>query len=132
MSSTQLSLRPSARAFWRVLAGVSVALAVIGTLLPVVPTTPFLLVAAWAAKRGAPELYERLHQHAIWGPTLCDWRDQRAISSRAKILAVVTMSASWSFLWFLNAALPVLVITGVIFVSVGAFVLSRPAPLRVP
>lgn len=131
MSGTQLSIRPPGRTLWRMLAGVSVALAAIGAVLPVVPTTPFLLLAAWAAKRGAPELYERLHQHAIWGPTLCDWRDQRAIGSRAKVLAVVTMSASWCFMWFMKAPSPVLAVTAVIFASVGAFVLSRPAP-RVP
>lgn len=130
MSGSQMPLRHPGQMAWRLLAGASVALAAIGAVLPVVPTTPFLLLAAWAAKRGAPELYERLHQHAVWGPTLCDWRDQRAISGRAKALAVVTMSASWSFLWFLEAALPVLVVTGVIFVSVGSFVLSRPAPRR--
>lgn len=128
MDNPQLSVPPSGRMLWRLLAGVSVALAAIGAVLPVVPTTPFLLVAAWAAKRGAPELYERLHQHAIWGPTLCDWRDQRAISTRAKALAIITMSASWSFLWYLNSALPILVVMGVIFASVGVFVLSRPAP----
>lgn len=128
MDNPQLSVPPSGRMLWRILAGVSVALAAIGAVLPVVPTTPFLLVAAWAAKRGAPELYERLHQHAIWGPTLCDWRDQRAISTRAKALAIITMSASWSFLWYLNSALPILVVMGVIFASVGVFVLSRPAP----
>ena len=129
MSETQL-LRCPGQMAWRLLAGISIALAAIGAVLPVVPTTPFLLLAAWAAKRGAPELYERLHQHAIWGPTLCHWRDQRAISARAKMLAVTTMSASWLFLWFLKAASPVLIITAVIFISVGAFILTRPSPQR--
>jgi uncharacterized membrane protein YbaN (DUF454 family) len=125
------ALQPSGRLMWRILAGFCVALAAIGAVLPVVPTTPFLLAAAWAAKRGAPEMYERLHAHAIWGPTLCHWRDQRAIGSRAKALAVITMSASWLFLWFFAASPIVLGITAATFLCVAAFVLTRPTPRRV-
>lgn len=130
MGATQMVIRPVGRVVWRMLAFVSIALAAIGAVLPVMPTTPFLLLAAWAAKRGAPEIYDRLHQHAIWGPTLCHWRDQRAIGVRAKIFAVLALSASWSLLWFMGAALPVLVALSVVFVAVSAFILTRPSPRR--
>lgn len=130
MSLGQWSLWPSRRTFWRMLVGVSVALAALGAVLPVMPTTPFLLLAAWAAKRGAPELYEWLHQHAIWGPTLCNWRDQRAICLRAKALASVAMCCSLLLLWFLGASPLVLAITATIFVCVATFILTRPTPRR--
>lgn len=130
MSETRVPLRCPGQTAWRMLAGVSIALAAIGAVLPVMPTTPFLLVAAWAAKRGAPEMYERLHQHAIWGPALCNWRDQRAICVRAKILAVVAMSASGLFLWFFGASPLVLGVVVTIFACVATFILTRPTPRR--
>lgn len=120
----------SARTWWRLLAGGSIFLAVVGAFLPVMPTTPFLLVAAWAAKRGAPELYEQLHQHAVWGPTLRNWRDQRAISARAKSLAVISLSASWLILWFLGAAQILLTVMAVMFICIALFILTRPSPRR--
>ncbi|MBC6906280.1 DUF454 domain-containing protein [Saccharophagus sp. K07] len=115
---------------WRLLAGGCVAFAVVGAVLPGLPTVPFLLVAAWAAKRGAPELYERLYQHSIWGPTLRDWRDQRAISRRAKRLAIGTMAASALLLWIVGTVLPVLMVISALFICVGTFILTRPVPRR--
>jgi uncharacterized membrane protein YbaN (DUF454 family) len=118
------------RLWWRMLAGAGVFLAVVGAFLPVMPTVPFLLVAAWAAKRGAPELYDRLHQHHVWGPSLRNWRDQRAISKQAKTLALVSMAASWFLLWFLGAALPVRIVMALVFICVSLFILSRPSPQK--
>ena len=76
---------------WRLLAAISVGLGVIGAVLPVLPTVPFLLLAAWAASRGWPELETRLLAHPTYGPYITNWREQGAIPRRAKWLASAMM-----------------------------------------
>ena len=111
-----------------VLAYACVALAVIGVFLPVLPTTPFLLVAAWAAPRGSPRLDAWLHAHPRFGPTLRAWRDEGAVSTQAKWLACVLMFASWVVILLSTTSLLAPVLTGVLFTCVGAYVCTRPAP----
>lgn len=99
-----------------------------GMLLPLLPTTPFLLVAAWAATRGSPRLEYWLNHHSPFASTLAAWREQGAVPLRAKWLACLLMLASWLFLLYIRSPLPVLVFTGLMFVAVGAFLISRPKP----
>ncbi|MFN4175666.1 YbaN family protein [Phenylobacterium sp.] len=64
--------------------------------MPLLPTTPFLLVALWAFARGAPDLADKLRAHPKYGPYIRDWEDRRAIPRKAKAASVVMMSASWT------------------------------------
>lgn len=80
------------------LAGVFLLLGVIGLFLPVVPTVPFLLVAAWAAARSSPALHAWMHNHPRFGKPLCDWRDGGVVPRRAKLLATFMMSCSAVFM----------------------------------
>lgn len=80
--------------FWRTLALVCVLLGAIGVLVPVLPTVPFLLVAAWAGGKGWPQLEAWLLAHPRYGAEIQRWRDHRAVPRRAKWLASVTMLAS--------------------------------------
>jgi len=84
---------------WRALALASLALAAIGVVLPVLPTVPFLLVAAWAGNRGWPGLEARLLAHPRYGPHILQWRERGAVSRRAKWAASATMTASVAMLW---------------------------------
>ena len=79
---------------WRLLAVVSLALGVVGAVLPVLPTVPFLLLAAWPASRGWPRLEAWLLAHATYGPAIRRWRERGAVSRRAKWLATALMSMS--------------------------------------
>jgi hypothetical protein len=79
---------------WRALALGCVALGVVGAFLPLLPTTPFLLVAAWAAGRGWPQLEAWLVAHPRLGPPIRRWRDHRAVPRGAKWAASVTMLSS--------------------------------------
>ena len=78
----------------RVLAVVSLALGFLGIFLPVLPTTPFILLAAWAAARSSPRLLAWLEQHRLFGKMLRDWRQGGIVSRRAKWAATGVMSAS--------------------------------------
>ncbi|MDR7267596.1 uncharacterized membrane protein YbaN (DUF454 family) [Pelomonas saccharophila] len=79
---------------WRALALLSLALGLIGILLPVLPTVPFLLLAAWAAGKGWPALETWLLNHAHFGPHIRAWREHGAVPRRAKWLASLMMALS--------------------------------------
>ena len=70
----------------------SVAAGVVGILLPLVPTTPFLLLAAWCFARSSERFYGLLVNNRWLGPYIRDYRDGRGMTLRAK---VSTLSVVW-------------------------------------
>lgn len=88
------ALPAPARWFLRVLAVLSLALGIVGLFLPVLPTVPFLLLAAWAAELSSPRLLHWLESHPRLGPPITDWRHGGMVRRRAKWTATVVMSAS--------------------------------------
>ena len=74
--------RPPSGMLWTLLAYVCIALALLGLVVPGLPTTPFVLVAAWAASRGSARLHAWLHEHPRLGPPLNDWEQQGAVTTR--------------------------------------------------
>ncbi len=76
------------------LALLSLALAIVGVFLPVVPTVPFVLLAAWAAARSSPRLTLWLERHPRMGPTIVDWRRGGVVRRSAKWTATVLMALS--------------------------------------
>ncbi|QTP53320.1 YbaN family protein [Billgrantia sulfidoxydans] len=111
---------------WRTLAYVSIGLGAAGLVVPLLPTTPFLLLAAWAAPKASPRLAHWLWQHPRMGPILQAWRHQRAVPRRAKWLTAVLLALSWLLLWLGSAPNHVLITTAAIFCCVVTFVLTRP------
>jgi uncharacterized membrane protein YbaN (DUF454 family) len=83
---------------WRALALLSLALAFVGVVLPVLPTVPFLLLAAWAAGKGWPALEAWLLNHARFGHHIRAWRERGAVPRRAKWLATAMMVLSATLL----------------------------------
>ena len=67
------------------------ALGVIGIFLPVLPTTPFLLLAAALFFKGSPRIYNWLLEHKYLGPYIRSFREERAIPLRAKIISVALL-----------------------------------------
>ena len=117
---------PVSRIAWSGLAYGCIGLGTAGLVVPLLPTTPFLLLAAWAAPKGSPRLARWLHDHPRLGPTLQAWREQRAVPRRAKRLALVLLLISWLVLWVGGAAPGVLAVTGLLFCGVAGFLLTRP------
>ena len=85
---------------WRVLALGFLALGVLGAVLPVLPTTPFLLVSAWAASRGWPAFERWLLAHPLLGPPVRRWREHGAVPRRVKWVATAMMVVSGAGLQF--------------------------------
>lgn len=67
-------------------------LGVIGVIVPGMPTTVFILLAAWAAARSSPRLHGWLMNHRLFGPMLRNWQNGRTVSRRAKWSATIAMA----------------------------------------
>jgi uncharacterized protein len=68
-----------------------VALAFLGLFLPLLPTTPFLLLAAFCFSRGSTRLHQWLLEHRTLGPIIRDWNERRVIEPRVKAVATVSV-----------------------------------------
>lgn len=116
-----------ARHLLQALGWICVALGAAGAVLPVLPTTPFLLVALWAFARSSPRFHTWLLENRYLGPYIRDWEANHAIPFRAKVLAVTMMSASALWLVF-GTELAWYWVGSVIAVMVaaGTYVVTRP------
>ncbi len=66
-------------------------LGIVGVIVPGMPTTVFILMAAWAAARSSPKLYAWLMANRLFGPMLHNWHNGRTVSRRAKWSATIAM-----------------------------------------
>ncbi len=124
-------MTPLKRHFLTALGCTMLALGALGAVLPLLPTTPFLLVAAACFSRSFPQLETWLLEHPRLGPPLRDWRRSGAISGRAKAMAVSAMVVSYAtFLVMTEAGLAPQLLVGLVLSCCSTFILSRPAPAR--
>ena len=130
-SSPADAMSPIKRTLYLVLGWFFVALGIVGAFLPLLPTTPFLLLAIWFFARSSPKMEAWLFNHPRFGPPLRDWRDERAIPRRAKIMAVSLIAASYALMWFTAKPSPkVAAVTAVILCCSALFVVTRNSPSR--
>ncbi|GLH37844.1 MULTISPECIES: YbaN family protein [Pseudomonas] len=80
-----------ARLLFALLAYVSLGIGLIAIVVPGLPTTEFILLAAWAATRSSPRLSAWLENHRLFGPILSNWRNGKIIARKAKVSATVSM-----------------------------------------
>jgi uncharacterized protein len=117
---------------WRALGVASVGVGMIGVVVPLLPTTPFLLLAAWAFARSSERLHRWLLHHPRLGPPIADWRERGAVGAGLKLLTVASLLASVGVALAVAAPPLVLILQGVAVVAVGGFVLGRPTAARRP
>lgn len=118
--------KAAARLLWRALAVLSVTLAVIGAVLPVMPTVPFLILAAWAGGKGWPALEAWLLDHAHFGPHIRQWRERGAVPRRAKWLATIMMTGSAVMMQFTPLPLAVRIGVPAVMAAVALWLWRRP------
>ena len=75
-------------------------LGAVGTVVPGLPTTPFMLLALWAFSKSSQRFHDWLYSHRVFGPPLQQYRTHRVIPGKAKLLAVATMAVSLGYLVF--------------------------------
>ncbi|HMN37651.1 MAG TPA: YbaN family protein [Hyphomicrobium sp.] len=110
---------------WLMIGLSATAAGVAGIVLPLVPTTPFLLLAAYSFARSSPTLHNWLLRHPTLGKPIDDWRRHRAISRESKIVSVAVMAVA--FAGSVAAGFPpwLLALQALVLAGAGAFVLSR-------
>ena len=121
-------LRPRwQRALWLLAGGCSLLTGIVGIFLPLLPTTPLVLLAAFCFSRGSLRCEAWLLGHARFGPMIHEWRAHRAIPLRAKQLATLMMGAGSAWAWWVMPPsvgwLPALVCA-----AVAAWMWNRPTP----
>lgn len=88
------------RAAWAGAGSVALGLGVAGIFLPLLPTTPFVLLAAFCFSRGSTRIDRWLTGHPRFGPMVRDWRTRHAVPRRAKQLATLMMTAGSAWAWW--------------------------------
>lgn len=117
------------RPFWFLAAVLSLVLGIVGMALPLLPTTPFLILAAFLFSRSSPRFEAWLVDHPAFGPAIRDWRANRSISPRAKKAATLAIAAAFTL--SVVMALPgwVLAVQAVTLGGVLLFIWSRNSPV---
>ncbi|MGH6862039.1 MAG: YbaN family protein [Phyllobacterium sp.] len=116
------------RTVYFILGWVMVALGFIGAMLPVMPTTIFLIIAAWCFGKSSPRFEAWLLNHPVFGPTLVKWRKNGAIPVRIKWVACGGMAFGYgSFVYFARPSPLLAGIVAVFFIASATYVLSRPS-----
>jgi uncharacterized membrane protein YbaN (DUF454 family) len=85
---------------WFVGGALSLLAGLVGILIPVLPTVPFVLLAAFCFSRGSERCERWIVEHRYFGPMVVNWRQHRAVPLRAKQAAALTMTASSVLAWF--------------------------------
>jgi len=104
---------------------ISLALGAIGALLPILPTVPFMILAAFCFARSSPRLERYLTEHRLFGPHILAWRDKGAISRRGKRAALAAFAVS-IVLAFAFAPMPAPLVTVAAAAITGTWIWTRP------
>ena len=115
-----------ARPIWAVLGLATLVIGAVGIVVPLLPTVPFLLLAAFCFGKSSERLHRWLLAHPVFGPPIQTWRLRGAIPRRAKVLAslsvaaALVLSCAMGFGWRI-IAVQLLALTGVML-----FIWTRP------
>lgn len=105
---------------------ISLALGIIGIFLPVLPTTPFVILAAWCFLRSSPQAHQWLYRQPVIGDVLRNWEDSRSISRKTKITAIAMIALSLVVIWLRVEVLGVQIAVTALLIGVSAFICTRP------
>lgn len=114
------------RLVWAGLGILSVAVGLVGVVLPLLPTVPFMLLAAFCFARSSERLHHWLLSHPTFGPPIVDWQERGAISGRAKRLATLSIILVFSISLAMGLRWQILGIQALTLCCVLVFIWSRP------
>lgn len=101
---------------------------VIGAVLPVLPTTPFMILSLWAFSNSSDRARSWLYNHRIFGPPLQRWNEHKVIAPRAKMASIGAMSVSFAYLaFFTPTTWPWLLATGALMAYGAFYILTKPS-----
>lgn len=113
------------RVLWIAAGFASLGFGLAGTVLPLLPTTPFVLLSAFCFARSSPRFHAWLTTHPTFGPMLHHWHEHRAISRRAKIAATMFMVAAVGLSVLFEVRPVIIAVQLVVMVPVLTFIWTR-------
>ncbi|MDH3416428.1 MAG: YbaN family protein [Gammaproteobacteria bacterium] len=116
------------RVFWLLAGLVSVALGAVGLVLPLLPTTPFLLIAAFAFARSSARLNRWLREHRSFGPLIDNWHRDGSIDLKVKRIAIIVVLLTPVVTWLFDAPFWIIGCQVVVLSAAAVFILTRPLP----
>ena len=116
---------------WFTLGLVSLGFGVIGVILPLLPTTPFLLLSAFALARSSPRLHLWLMRHQYFGPLIENWYRYGAIERGTKIIALVIMIITLLVGGLVGVPLWLLMVQVFVLTAAAVFIITRPESMPV-
>ncbi len=125
-------MRVAIRYMWITFGVLSLVCGAVGVVLPLLPTTPFLLLSAYAFARSSPRLHAWLMRHPQFGPLIENWRRYGAIDRRTKIISVATMVAAPLLTLVIGAPIWAIACQIVVLLGAATFVLTRPEGAKEP
>ncbi len=114
------------RIFWIILAVAFLAAGVIGLVLPVMPTVPFVVLSAYCAAKGSPKLYNWLINNKTFGPMILDWQQRGAIARKTKWITTISLFFAIVLAFLLKLHPLLILIEAGIFIVILIFVWTRP------
>ena len=103
-------------------------LGIIGVFLPVMPTTPFMLLALWSFSNSSEKFHYWLYHHRLFGPPLQQWHNHGVIPLVAKVVAISFMSMSMAWLIFFSPLENwIKLVAGVFMTSAAVYILAKPS-----
>lgn len=114
------------RVIWFIGGITALGLGLIGVVLPLLPTVPFMLLAAFCFARSSDRLHDWLLNHPTFGPSIQEWREGGFINKRAKVLASFSIVAAFLISYFLGVKPTVLWIQFATLSCVSLFIWTRP------
>ncbi len=124
----KINKRKSVRIFFLILGMVFLILALVGVVLPGMPTTVFVLLAAWSWAKSSEKFHDWLLNHNLFGQMVRDWHEKRAMPRKAKYIAWTMMGLSSIFLFYRLPAdlLWVAVLTSVLCLATAIWMARLP------
>ena len=115
------------RLIWLMCGLVSLGIGIVGIFLPLIPTVPLILLAAFCFARSSQRLHAWLVTHEQFGPLIHDWQTNRSIRPRAKKMATVSIAMVFIISLALGVPSYVLGIQVVTLSAVLLFIWTRPS-----
>jgi len=116
------------RFLWLLAGLTAVAIGAVGVVLPLLPTTPFLLIAAFAFARSSARLDRWLREHRSFGPLIGNWHRDGSIDRKAKRTAIIVIFVTPVITWLFGAPLWIIACQIVVLSASAIFILTRPLP----
>ncbi|MDS9466829.1 YbaN family protein [Paracoccus sp. MBLB3053] len=114
------------RYLWLAFGWLALTVGLIGILLPVMPTVPFLLVAVWAFARSSPRIGARIMRHPRFGPPIRAWRKRGVVGRNAKIWATTAMTCGVAWSLWLGLDPKIVAVQALTCSAIAVWLVTRP------